>query len=725
MASYELLAPAGNLEALIGAINAGADAVYLGGSKFGARAYADNFSEEELIQGIRYAHLYGRKVYLTMNTLVKSKELEEVYEYLHPYYVAGIDGVIIQDIGLLEYLKKSFPGLELHISTQMTVTGSDGAKYLKELGASRVVPAREISLEEIKTIKQESGMEVEVFVHGAMCYCYSGQCLFSSILGGRSGNRGRCAQPCRLSYQIKSGKQESKECFPLSLKDMCTLESIGELMDAGVDSFKIEGRMKKPEYAAGVTSIYRKYMDRKLENPEASLKIEPKDLEMLSKLYIRSEKQDGYLFKHNGRDMITLDSPAYSGSDDVLLQNIRDKYLTPKTLPVHIYANFLVGQKAEITIICQDLTVTCYGDVVEKASKMPITEESIEKQVLKLGETIFHAKECLVTTDGESFYSLKLINELRREAVKELEDKLLSMNGFTNRKEVSKKEIVSVRPDIGKLVDGYRILVSSREQLEALVESKPLLLDLNVNSIYVESNLWRKDKEFIRRTQKNLDEITFYVALPYILRANNKSSITKLIKELKEYKEIGLLARNLEEIALLKELEFTGKIWNDVNLYVWNEESLSFWKERVEGVTAPYELNSKETENLFHEKSFEKIIYGYIPMMITANCIKKTNNECQKNMDNKVSLVDRYHKEFPVLCNCLDCYNVILNSIPLSLHGKNLKRYEEAIKRLQFTIESKNEVKNILNFFVNEKKEKGIQPPYKEYTNGHEKRGVE
>ena len=293
----ELLAPAGNMEAFLGAIHAGADAVYLSGNKYGARAYADNFTTEDLIFCIRYAHIWGRKLYLTVNTLLKANEIQDLREYIQPLYEAGLDACIVQDYGVFQFLKRNFPQMELHASTQMTITGANGASLLKDLGASRIVPARELSLEEIKVMKEETGLEMETFVHGAMCYCYSGQCLFSSILGGRSGNRGRCAQPCRLPYQVslsddlatKNKHKTQKEYYPLSLKDMCTLEHIEALMDAGIDSFKIEGRMKKAEYAAGVTAIYRKYIDLKKANPTKSLKFQKEDLENLAKLYIRSE----------------------------------------------------------------------------------------------------------------------------------------------------------------------------------------------------------------------------------------------------------------------------------------------------------------------------------------------------------------------------------------------------------------------------------------------------
>ena len=265
----ELLAPAGDFSCFLAAMNAGADAVYLGGSKFGARAYANNFSQEEIVEALRIAHLLGKRIYLTVNTLVKEKEMIELIPYIQPLYEAGLDGVIIQDFGVLQVLKRHFPGLELHASTQMTITGVHGAKFLKELGACRIVPSRELSLEEIKDIKMQTGLEIETFIHGAMCYGYSGQCLFSSILGGRSGNRGRCAGPCRLPYKDIKGNT----IYPLSLKDMYTLPLIPKLLEAGIDSFKIEGRMKSAEYVAGVTAMYRKYIDKYLENPNKPYKI--------------------------------------------------------------------------------------------------------------------------------------------------------------------------------------------------------------------------------------------------------------------------------------------------------------------------------------------------------------------------------------------------------------------------------------------------------------------
>ncbi len=260
----ELLAPAGSFEVCRAVIKAGADAVYLGGSRFGARAYADNLSADELTEAIDYAHLFGRKIYLTVNTLLKQSEMELLYEYLLPYYERGLDAVIVQDFGVMQFIRTYFPEIPIHISTQMSIAGVCGAVHLKNLGAARIVTARELSLSEIAQIRRQADIQIECFVHGALCYCYSGQCLLSSMLGGRSGNRGRCAQPCRLPYTVLDARRQplsKAECYPLSLKDLCTIDQIPQLIAAGIDSFKIEGRMKSAQYAAGVTSIYRNYID--------------------------------------------------------------------------------------------------------------------------------------------------------------------------------------------------------------------------------------------------------------------------------------------------------------------------------------------------------------------------------------------------------------------------------------------------------------------------------
>ena len=327
----EILAPAGSYESMVAAVNAGANAVYIGGSRFGARAYADNLDEEAMIRAIDFVHLHNCRIYMTVNTLVKEKELPELYGYLKPYYEAGLDAVLVQDLGVFSYIREHFPDLPLHISTQMTVTGKYSAADLKRMGAVRVVPARELSLKEIREISEATGLEVETFVHGALCYCYSGQCLFSSLIGGRSGNRGRCAQTCRLPFDVEKGDKVlggKNEKYVLSLKDLCTLDLLPEILEAGVCSLKIEGRMKSPRYTAGVVSIYRKYVDMYLAHGRSGYRVDPADRRALLELFDRGGQSEGYYKEHNGRDMVVLkEKPAFREPDQELFDRLDRTYV--------------------------------------------------------------------------------------------------------------------------------------------------------------------------------------------------------------------------------------------------------------------------------------------------------------------------------------------------------------------------------------------------------------
>ncbi len=777
----ELLAPAGNKEGFYGAIHAGADAVYLGGDKFGARAYADNFTTEELVACIRYAHVWGRKVYLTVNTLVKDKEWDQLYDYIMPFYEAGLDGVIIQDLGVFLYLKEHFPGMELHVSTQMTLTGSYGAAYMKALGACRIVPARELSLAEVRTIKEDTGLEIEAFIHGAMCYCYSGQCLFSSVLGGRSGNRGRCAQPCRLPYSVAAPSQEtwrqpdpessrerdrkygshkeltrSEECFPLSLKDMCTIENIPELIASGIDSFKIEGRMKKPEYAAGVTSIYRKAIDRYYANPQG-YKVYPEELKALSGLYIRSERQNGYYHKHNGADMVTLHSPAYSGSDDALLAQIRKDYLEQKpTIPVTIYAGFTVGAPASLTFVCAEHSVTVTGDLVQPAQKQPISQENVEKQLKKLGETSFCAANILVELDENAFYPLKSINELRRQAVLDLEDMFIQgygLCGKRNMPEPTAGEELFAAESIDKQPDKQlTVNVRTLDQLYAVAD---FIGDQNYRSntqlrrLYVEGDLLvgTHAKAAVQCLMRLADHVDIYPVLPYIIRKRDRDYLNKLFDLISAPGTIyrGCMVRSLEGYAYLIKQGYQGKVSSDAGFYIWNQQTLMYWKDRLDSFCLPWELNAGEQRVLLeachkgcageqhmhlsagHKVFAEKIVYGHLPMMLTANCVVRTTSGCLHAPDanNITYLTDRYKKKFPVALNCNHCMNIIYNSVPLSLHGTMDRWMNITHSRLDFTVEDYQKTGQILAYFA--ALTEGRQPtlPFTEYTNGHEKRGVE
>ena len=428
MKKPELLAPAGRFECLEAAINAGADAVYLAGKEFGARASADNFTEEELIRALNLAHVHGKKIYLTLNTLIKEREWNRIIDFLRPYYEHGLDGVILQDFGLIDYLKEHFPKLELHASTQMTVTGKYGAEVLKNKGICRVVPARELSLEEVIDIKESTGMEIECFVHGAMCYCYSGQCLFSSYLGGRSGNRGRCAQPCRLNYTVACGKKYvAKEDvqYPLSLKDMCTIQYLDKLIDAGIDSFKIEGRLKSPEYVAGVTAIYRKYIDMYYD--KGYVKIERDDIEKLSKLYVRSELESGYYFRHNSDEMITKKSPSYCDNDEALIEDISHRYVKPVSkIGITGIVTLVPESPASIILKYGKTFVAVEGDMVLEAQNRPLAKEDVIKQLSKTGDSLFDFNNIEIQMEDNCFMPVKALNELRRRAFNALMEELIN-----------------------------------------------------------------------------------------------------------------------------------------------------------------------------------------------------------------------------------------------------------------------------------------------------------
>lgn len=733
----ELLAPAGNYECFLGAIQAGADAVYLGGSKFSARAYADNFSDEEICKAILYAHVCGKKVYMTVNTLLKDGELSELVPYMRPFYEAGLDGVIVQDFGVFTALKEAFPGLSLHASTQMTLTGSMGTAFLQSLGAERIVPARELSLQEIRKMKEDTGIEIEVFVHGAMCYCYSGQCLMSSIIGGRSGNRGRCAQPCRLPYQVETagGNSGKKEVYPLSMKDMCTLSILPDLIEAGVDSFKIEGRMKKAEYAAGVTSVYRKYIDRYFQTGREGYRVDKKDLEFLSSLYIRSQIQDGYYYKQNGEDMITLNSPAYNGSEESVLKRIRETYIDvpaekKKKASVSMEITLHVGVPAafHVKVLQTEKEITLTGPVVDKARKNPITEENVRKCFGKLGDTFFAVspEQMHIEMDADCFYPLKIMNELRRQGMEELLKLYYPIGRTENKvKEVPAKENAAA-PDGGTeqpTGQEHAVLLQKKEQLTALMES-----DFSYDTVYLEADFWNEagvvgeaETEVCKNAGKKV-----YVALPFIVRSKDEAFLKKLLPLLK--RADGVLVRNLETLEFLQKNDYKGSIRLDAGMYCFNKKTVSFYEPLAESFCMPYELNHKEQKSLSRMETgilTEHVVYGRIPLMVTANCTQRTMEKCIKSAHmGENRLRDRYRKEFPVMLHCRYCYNVILNSVPLSLHD-TISIQTDDILRIQFTSEDYRETRAVLEFFKNRMEGGGMEPPFTEFTRGHEKRGVD
>lgn len=703
---FELLAPAGSLEILKGVIESGADAVYVGGSMFGARAYANNFTEEELLEAIDFAHLRGVKVYLTVNTLIKNSEFSKLYDYLLPYYKRGLDAVIVQDIGVVKAIHEYFPSMEIHTSTQMTVTGADGVRFLSQFGVTRVVMAREVSLAEMKRIHEETGMELEAFVHGALCYSYSGQCLFSSILGGRSGNRGRCAQPCRLPYTVEGKKDE----YILSLKDMCGIKALDKLHDAGVYSLKIEGRMKQLEYACGVVKYYRSYIDSKKPVSDA-------DYDRIKALGNRCGFTDRYYFDHNGSDMVTYVKPNF-------VSNAAEPSPEKRKLSIEGELVLREGEPGSLTVKRGDVTYKASIEPVSAALKAPLDKKAAIDRINKTGDTDFEFSHIKAQIGENVFVPNGALNKLRRDAISGLCDKLLKKYYRDDARYADISSMCELPEHVVKSdaahEDGavnakdYTAICScmTRAQLDTLISYDCFDVFYLDFDMYDRNTLIQQFADDVKCLTKRNKKV--YLMLPTILRADSSDYFVSIAKELDKVSFEGFVVKNYEELYLTENL-FTGKkVILDHNMYTFNDVSKSaFFEHGVSGDTVPLELNSRE---IMHRNNIgsQMIVYGYYPLMTTANCVHKNTKGCDKKQK-LIYLKDRYNKSFAVCNNCKECYNTIYNSLPTML-TKNIGKLKEAgIRsfRYSFTIETPTQIKAVMDDKV------------AEYTNGHYKRGVE
>ena len=823
----ELLAPAGTYESLIGAFNAGADAVYVGGNKFGARANAVNFHDTQLLDAIDYAHIHDKNLYLTVNTLLKNHELEEeLYDYLRPLYEHGLDAAIVQDAGVLRFIRRQFPGLPIHASTQMTITGTEGAKFMEELGLSRVVTARELSLQEISNISKNTNLEIESFVHGALCYCYSGQCLYSSLIGGRSGNRGRCAQPCRLPYKVNWNQKQnakgnsSEGRFVLSPKDMCTVDIIPELIGAGIYSFKIEGRMKSSEYTSGVVSIYRKYIDAYLNYGEKEYQVSEDDRKNLMDLYNRGGFSQGYYKQHNGREMISLVKPNHFGvavgkvleihkskikilciedvntgdvvefrngnakieefelknnfkketvfsvslksfkglrtgqflyrtRNNYLLKELGNKFLSHE-IKENIKGNLILskGLPAKLKVGFSDFQIEITSDIVEKAINQPMTKEKIKKQIEKTGNTPFEFEELNIQMDDDIFIPLQKLNELRREALEKLKVSILRKfrrkvdflptameSESLDKNEISDIDETEIEKTDIKTTDIWKPIINAHiekaEYFDKLVTINGLsriYIDFSIITNREPSDItldYNKLSYYAKTCKKEGKEC--YLVLPHIFREDISAVFEKQIEELLECEIDGILIKNFEEYGFLTKYGYQKSIVTDHNLYTFNKESKEFWRDfHVTFDTAPLELNYQELKTRGCHDS-ELIIYGYLPMMVTAGCIKKTLKGCDKQ-EELLFLKDRYQKEFCVRNNCTLCINTIYNTSPLILldNWEEIKTLSPHSLRLHFTIETPEKAEEITKAYIDcffNNKTPSI--PQEDFTRGHFKRGIE
>ena len=700
---FELLAPAGNLEIFKGVIESGADAVYVGGSMFGARAYANNFTEEELLEAIDFAHLRGVKVYLTVNTLIKNSEFSKLYDYLLPYYKRGLDAVIVQDLGVVKAIHEYFPSVEIHTSTQMTVTGADGVRFLSQFGVTRVVMAREVSLAEMKRIHEETGMELEAFVHGALCYSYSGQCLFSSILGGRSGNRGRCAQPCRLPYTVEGKKDE----YILSLKDMCGIKDLDKLHDAGVYSLKIEGRMKQLEYACGVVKYYRSYIDSMKPVSDA-------DYDRIKALGNRCGFTDRYYFDHNGSDMVTYVKPNF-------VSNAAEPSPEKRKLSIEGELVLREGEPGSLTVKRGDVTYKALIEPVSAALKAPLDKKAAIDRINKTGDTDFEFSHIKAQIGENVFVPNGALNRLRRDAISGLCDKLLKKYYRDDARYADMSRLTALPEHVVKsdaahdeAINDYTTICScmTRAQLDTLMGYECFDVFYLDFDMYDRKTLIQQFADDVKSLTKRNKKV--YLMLPTIFRADSSDYFVSIAKELDKVSFEGFVVKNYEELYLTENLFTDKKVILDHNMYTFNDVSKSaFFEHGVSGDTVPLELNSRE---IMHRNNIgsQMIVYGYYPLMTTANCVHKNTKGCDKKQK-LIYLKDRYNKSFAVCNNCKECYNTIYNSLPTML-TKNIGKLKEAgIRsfRYSFTIETPKQIKAVMDDKV------------AEYTNGHYKRGVE
>lgn len=712
----EVLAPAGNYETFKAVINAGADAVYLGGGLYGARAYAGNLNTEELLKAIDYAHIHNRKIYLTVNTLLKNKEICGLYDYIRPFYEAGLDAVIVQDFGVMKFVNDNFPGLDIHASTQMTITEPEYIDFLEKYNVTRIVPARELGLSDIQRLYEYANkperirpMEIECFVHGALCYAYSGQCFMSSFFGGRSGNRGKCAGTCRLEYE------KNRRRYPfLSLKDLCTLKLLPDILAAGVYSLKIEGRMKSAQYAAGVTSIYRHYVDL-LCSDWKNYRVDRSHTDKLLMFFDRGGMTDGYYNRHNGAGMIAdISKSDKSQTERTKLESvIKSQYIDNDIKEnINIFVKLLKNNSAILTIESKGMSVTVTGDMVTEAQNRPMNREDIVKQLTKLGTTPFKAGNVVVDMDEGIFIPNRSLNELRRKAVEQLLDRIFlpyRRNAFVPE-DLDKKNVKTAEGSHAPLVT---VRAMTYEQAAAATEE-------NIHRIYLESEIMTLD-EMREVRKKCIDRhIQCYFAMPRVFRRGyNGLTEDNLLDSLLELDFDGVLIRNMAEYEYIRHRGFQGKYVADYTVYAYNNQAVDvLYSEGFDDIAYPVELNMGELRHL-DIKSGELLVYGKIPLMVTANCIDRTCAKCHKPDSSFGTFKDRKNTNMTYLACCRHCYNVIYNSVPLYLIDRenDINGISPEYISFAFCDESSSIVREIIS--------SGNTAVSAEFTRGHFTRGVE
>lgn len=688
--SMELLAPAGSPAALRAAVQSGADAVYLGADAFGARQSAENFTPDELPRWVDYCHMYGVDVHVTVNTLIKNNELSKLSEYAKRLNNAHVDALIVQDLGAAEIIKNTIPDMALHASTQMTVTSLEGVKYLENMGFSRVVLARELSKDEIEYICKNAKAEIEVFVHGAICMCYSGQCLMSSILGGRSGNRGRCAQPCRLPYELMEKGQCACQGHILSPKDMSLIHELRTLNKIGVKSLKIEGRLKRAEYVSAVVGIYRKYLD----NPG---KVTEQDMQELKDAFSRTGFTDGYFKGQLGKAMMSHKTPGNSSENRFTPAAVlrASENANIRKIPVNIVGTLKANAPLEVIIYDNDGNGSdSVGTLnAESAFNKPIDETRLREQLLKLGSTPFEAESAEVYTDRGITIPVKEINAVRRTAVEELIKKRIERragrvcdNEILTRCERKKNDIMLTAE------------VNSEEQLEAAIRG-------GIKRIYAPARIMSKNPVSMAKS----------INTELIEKASDIFSGQDITSD-------SALVSSPDAVYKYSD----KRLYGDFRLNVFNSRTAEHFS-KLQGITLSPELNLHEIRDIlkYTATPAEIIGYGHLPLMIMRNCPVKAMGKCQQGKQ-IYTLRDRKNEEFPLMCSD-GCRSVLLNSKPLFMADKITDLTDLKINsiRLIFTVEKFSQCGKIIDVYKRALGGEKIEPMRENtFTRGHLYRGV-
>lgn len=672
----ELLAPAGSMEALRAAVQNGANAVYLGCGSFNARQSAKNFTPQTLVEAIKYCHIRGVQVHLTLNTLVSDREMKEAAEMIRHAAQNNVDAFIVQDLGVVQLCRQIAPHIPVHGSTQMTVHSLPGVQLCAAMGMKRVVLSRELSREEIRHICANSPIEIEVFGHGALCMCYSGQCYMSAMIGSRSGNRGRCAQPCRQSY----GYTHWEEKYPLSLKDNCLIAYLQELQEMGVTSLKLEGRMKRPEYVATVTAVYRKALDEGTVTKPM--------VEALYNAFNRQGFTDGYYTNRVDKKMFGVRQETKE--DAQFLQAARQSYEAGETQLVDLSFRAVVSVDGSSLTVFDPEGRMCRveGPMPELARTVPLTGAALAQRVAKTGGTPYRCAEVRTHVDPGLTISAAAVNAMRRDALNQLTALRARREEHPLRKP---KAVPEYKGPSG--LPGLTIQVTTREQLT------PSLLNLETAMLYVPMHILLGDAAM---TQRLVQRGRLAVVLPRIVHDGEMPKINVGLTTLRNWGVKDALVGN---IGLLMPVREAGmRIHGDFGLNVYNSSSMNVLRSlELTSATVSFEMTLPQIRDMSKAVNAELIAYGRLPLMITEHClIRNRTGECTCHL-RSTKLTDKTGAEFPIIKDGDSCRSVLLNGRKLSW----LDRQDDLAKlglwavRLYFTTENSREVDRVLNEYLN------------------------